>query len=229
MSNDNVFSNYYKLLKKYNKSKKNKCVNCKKEGKTIFDNKNGILTAVCGAKDVKCKLNIKIDRGKILDIKTLESKLDLDIKRIKEDIMKAKLDILFGYKDQDTVLINHNTNINNLKKLTEQKTEIINNLKLSSVKDIDRIKELEIKVKEYIEAIKENKSNYQKNGENELLRESAKMYINNLQPIKNEIITLKQMNMSINDKNEQQVLNNNLDNYLQYKVIRKPLILSNKK
>ena len=36
-------------------------MNCKKEGGTIFSNKDGILKAVCGRKDDKCNLDIEIN------------------------------------------------------------------------------------------------------------------------------------------------------------------------
>ena len=42
---------------------KKKCILCKKDGGTLFEDKNNILSAYCGAQS-KCKLDIKIQRTK---------------------------------------------------------------------------------------------------------------------------------------------------------------------
>ena len=39
------------------------CINCKKEGGTIFTNKNNTLKALCGNESNPCKLNIELQKG----------------------------------------------------------------------------------------------------------------------------------------------------------------------
>ena len=55
---------------KYRKMK-TKCINCGRNVGTIFNNDSGILTAVCGDKTNRCALNIKINRGKYLNLEDL--------------------------------------------------------------------------------------------------------------------------------------------------------------
>ena len=91
---------YYELKQRYeknikarkNKVKKNKdltlkekrsaikkiiprCVNCNKPGGTIFDEKNGMLKAVCGSK-TPCDLNINIKRIRYDKMRELDTKND---------------------------------------------------------------------------------------------------------------------------------------------------------
>ena len=74
-----------------------KCINCKKLGGTIFDNRNNKLKAICGNKDTPCKLNIEIDKGKLSYVPSNLNKLDDEIKDCKKKITLLKLDYLFNY------------------------------------------------------------------------------------------------------------------------------------
>ena len=72
------------------------CIICKKTGGTIFSNKDGILTAICGSTE-PCKLNIKINRGNYVNMRTLDMTLAEDLEKAKTEIIKTKLDVLFDY------------------------------------------------------------------------------------------------------------------------------------
>lgn len=72
------------------------CIICKKTGGTIFNNKDGILTAICGS-DNPCKLNIKINRGNYVNMRTLDMTMTEELEKAKVEIIKTKLDVLFDY------------------------------------------------------------------------------------------------------------------------------------
>ena len=72
-----------------------RCVNCHKEGGTIFEEKNGMLKAVCAAK-VQCTLNINIKRKLYDNALELEQKNDIISENLKLRIIMTKLDYLFG-------------------------------------------------------------------------------------------------------------------------------------
>lgn len=75
-----------------------KCVNCKRPVGTIFETKDRYHTAVCGDRITPCKLHLKIYNGS--ETMSLYTALDIyreDIDRIKETIIKRKLDTLFAY------------------------------------------------------------------------------------------------------------------------------------
>jgi hypothetical protein len=98
----------YKLLKF-------RCINCERNVNTNFNINDGILTAICGDKINPCKLNIKINRGKYLDIRTLIDVFQTGVDDIKEKIISTKLDLLFGYEtEQKTIKL-----FNDLKKELE--------------------------------------------------------------------------------------------------------------
>ena len=72
-----------------------KCVNCGKAGGTIFEEKNGMLKAVCAAK-VQCTLNINIKRKFYDNAIELEQKNNIISENLKLRIIMTKLDYLFG-------------------------------------------------------------------------------------------------------------------------------------
>ena len=72
-----------------------RCVNCHKAGGTIFEEKNGMLKAVCAAK-VQCTLNINIKRKFYDNALELEQKNDIISENLKLRIIMTKLDYLFG-------------------------------------------------------------------------------------------------------------------------------------
>ena len=72
-----------------------RCVNCHKAGGTIFEEKNGMLKAVCAAK-VQCTLNINIKRKLYDNALELEQKNDIISENLKLRIIMTKLDYLFG-------------------------------------------------------------------------------------------------------------------------------------
>jgi hypothetical protein len=114
---NDYINEYYKLKAKYEKiiynhrrkSKREQllspiiCVRCKKEGGTIFSNTDGILIARCNAKK-HCKLDIEIHRGKIIQLKDLENSLYKKLNEYKSKIICLKLDLLFGYTDEENTI-----------------------------------------------------------------------------------------------------------------------------
>ena len=102
---------------KYRKMK-TKCINCGRNVGTIFNNDSGILTAVCGDKTNPCALNIKINRGKYMNLEDLIDTFQTGVNELKEEIITLKMDLLFGYEPESTTL----------KKFTEMKNELVDDL-----------------------------------------------------------------------------------------------------
>merc|ERR1712196_700857 len=86
---------HIKLLKKT-------CINCKKNGGTIFSKEDHILKAVCGNLENPCKLNISIFTGDYEDIRVAKKIFVKEIENIKTRIIRIKLDLLFNYVDETT-------------------------------------------------------------------------------------------------------------------------------
>jgi hypothetical protein len=96
------------------------CVNCNKEGGTIFEEKNGLLKAVCGANPA-CSLNINIKRKLYDNVIDLNQKNNKTIESIKMRIIMTKLDYLFGLvNSKEEVIDKFNVLKNELAQLSEE-------------------------------------------------------------------------------------------------------------
>jgi hypothetical protein len=135
----NAVNNYYELKKQYEDSKQKiindiknksiskqkkikeirnaqfKCVNCGKNGGTIFRKEDNHLKAICGNKVDPCKLNIKILSSMTLsenDIRETEAEVNV----AKQNIIKLKMDTLFGYIGEEESVKNFQKNVEIIKK-----------------------------------------------------------------------------------------------------------------
>ena len=215
---NDALSNYYKLKneyeKKYNAKKtkilnndllslkdkkreinnlKKKCINCGKDGGTLFNFKDGNLIALCGNYSKPCNLNISIKKSKVLNMKELLPNLENEIEEIKVNIIKVKLDFLFNFNNQEISLqlfekykkdlenINMNYNDLFLKYLSivnndEKNTKINDNLLIQN----NLINKLKLLNKEY------SKSNSVF-----LINEIVEIYINELSKLNEVLLNLK--------------------------------------
>ena len=96
-----------------------KCVNCNKAGGTIFEERNGILKAVCGASP-QCNLNINIKRKMYDNMRDSEQKNYRAIENKKMNIIMTKLDYLFGLiSSKDEIIDKFNTLKSELAQINE--------------------------------------------------------------------------------------------------------------
>jgi len=82
-----------------------KCVVCKRDGGSVFSNKGRILKAVCGASP-PCKLDIEIEHGIYESREKMVKILREEFEKIKNSIIRTKLDLLFSYTDEATAVKN---------------------------------------------------------------------------------------------------------------------------
>jgi len=81
-----------------------KCINCNKPGGTLFEEKNGMMKAVCASK-TPCNLNINIKRVRYDNMRDLEMGNDKTIENLKLRIIMTKLDYLFGINNSKEDII----------------------------------------------------------------------------------------------------------------------------
>lgn len=122
-----AFEKYYELKAEYDESKKKhinqimkmprlsrqerikrarqfepKCVNCKRNGGTHFERKrDAVLVAYCGVATIPCDLKIEIRLGDNADQMETIQYFEDEAQKIKDDIVKLKLDTLFNYVEED--------------------------------------------------------------------------------------------------------------------------------
>lgn len=170
-----------------------RCVNCNRNVGSIFENNDGILTAICGDKVKPCPLDIKINRGKFLLLEELLDAFQDGVEETKENIIKIKLDLLFNYK-KETDVLNEFASLKSqleedLEAVMEYKTKLINN-----VKNLGNKPELKAKLDIFynkISLIKATISEFSETGQTQLVKDTVEMYVNELKPLLIEIQALK--------------------------------------
>ena len=100
------------------------CINCKQDGGTIFTANNNVLKAVCGNIENPCRLNIELIKGKYVNSGFLADSLLETINEKKTDLIKIKLDFLFGYISEDQALERFNILKEEIKKKNDFYREI---------------------------------------------------------------------------------------------------------
>ena len=187
ISYDDLLNNYYLLKATYEKNKSDiikkyknnrekgltmtedgkvqvKCINCNKNGGTIFKKDKKIYTIECGSKNKKCS-KIIIDMTNV-SIRNLEESMNNAKKKVeksKEDIIKQKMDTLFGYiqgKESSDAFLGK------AKKYTEENKEYEEHLKnfndIFHKAELDSVKketqEMTLEINGFNEEMEKNKS-----------------------------------------------------------------------
>jgi hypothetical protein len=183
----------------YSKLPKAECVNCKRNVGTIFAiNYKDIWTrnfsVKCGDLTEPCPLNISILCGKYKqyedDIKIYED----DIDKLKTDIIKEKYNIMFGYTPEETGIDNFTTLSNELKETTMLIGHIIEkNILVNDNPEKNELlkKSVDIFGNEYLLQFKQMVRQYDESGDNQVINEAIKFYVNEMIPRLKEIQELK--------------------------------------
>jgi hypothetical protein len=104
-----------------------KCINCDKPGGTLFEEKNGMLKAVCQSKN-PCNLNMNIKRVRYNNMRNLEIENDKISENLKMRIIMTKLDYLFGFNNsKEDIIDKFNELKNKLAAIIEQQLVINKN------------------------------------------------------------------------------------------------------
>lgn len=199
--------NLTKKEKKYKINQIKKCINCKKNGGTIFTNKKNILKAKCGSIGEKCDLNIEIKKGTYYNVNDLFIKYNKQFKNLIENILKLKLDYVFRYKDEDEINENFSTlkkNIKNLEENLNKIKEIYMNI-INNENNKHKINLYNEKLVEEIKEINYLNNKFNEKDDNDYLMEIANKYKYTLIPLLNNIRNIKYKNNyveydDINDK-----------------------------
>ena len=222
----NAINNYYRLKNQYetNKQKlikkimsnpedsikekrrkaqqlKMNCIGCKRKVDTIFTTKNKTLKAVCGDKTKKCGLNIEISVGESIDVRSIIENLSADMEKLNQSMVRNKLDVLFGYINEDDAVAKFETL---QEEILENKTGIETSksvdLEYTSVntEEVDRYKS---EIYGLITNIKSMIKEYLESERQQLIVDVIELYQNDLIPKINELNELmyKCMNIIVDD------------------------------
>jgi len=213
-----AFSDYYKLKQKYDKQiekevtklsnninltnkekherfknlKKN-CVNCGKEGGTIFKQDGNLLSAKCGHLQQPCKLDIQLQKARYSNIQDQITELYDIIGKNKINTISSKLNFLFGYSSESTTL----ADFNKLKQeLIDEvkKYQRINEIYVNIVNNMTKINEIKVKndnLLVLIQSFKELIKNFEETGDTVYLKNAIELYTNTIDETVYNIRNLK--------------------------------------
>lgn len=164
---------------------KSNCILCKKPVGTIFSYRNKHYKAICGSTDQPCKLNIDLEAGNVLNI---DNTLQL-INEIYQDeiveIMKTKLNLLFGFDTEDETItkfseLNESLKSNNkiLKHYKDVKSNIINNS--DKQEELERINN---SISVLITDFKINMTKYRKEQKIGVLKDAMHLFHSNIKEL----------------------------------------------
>jgi hypothetical protein len=185
------------LLLKYS------CINCKQEGGTVFENKNGTLKAVCGNTDKPCKLHIEINKGTYANILDLETYYLNLIENIKSEIIQTKLNYLFQFTSEEESVKQFEKLRDNLKKISLLQVDILKKYNSIFNKETELVKYN----RDLILQIEENKELgklYKAEQRDQLLVDLINNYLTVIQPIEKKINELKYVKRFVNKVEERE-------------------------
>lgn len=172
---------------------KQKCINCNKDGGTVFKYENKKLIALCGHKTSPCNLNISLSKHKILDIRNLLYDLENKIDELKTNIIKVKLDFLFNYNNQQISLELFNKFKKELEEINVKYSDLILNY-TSITNNLDLKHEIDnnlLSQHELLEKIKIINNEYITTKSIYYINDLVELYINEFIKINNNILNLK--------------------------------------
>lgn len=169
-----------------------KCIICKRNGGSIFSNKNRILKAVCGASP-PCKLNIEIEHGEYTSRENAVKILSENFEKLKTSIIRTKLDLLFNYIDESSAVKNFEEKKKELNEASEMYRVFLtdtllitdnpskfNNIETATSRFYLYIQELQILMKDF---------NTEQN--EELINDAVELYKSKILPTADRIRNLK--------------------------------------
>ena len=182
---------YKKLNMKKDKYRVLRCVNCYKVGGTLFSNIDGLLKATCGNISTPCNLNIQIQKGNIVQLRDLEYDLHKKMNEYKKNMIILKLDLLFGYSDEEKTIEKFKNNNNLLTENERLLYECHNYLLLMTEEKDKLLNDYNTEFKEHIQIIKELIASFKDKKDLQNITEIVNEYIEKVYPLLEKIRDVK--------------------------------------
>lgn len=195
------------LKKKNSKIRKIKklCVQCGKDGGTIFEENGRELHVYCNSKTEKCGLNLHIKKRSTVYLPDIIQDFNNDLNIIKEKIVKTKLDNIFDLEKEDITTQKFNVLKEEYKEKNKYHATLKNklneylNYKWSGEGENEKLSEVKELIKENIKLLNTSKSIYKNllnkyNSEpkpNTVLKEAIEYYKTKILPLIEIIRDLK--------------------------------------
>jgi hypothetical protein len=177
-----------------------KCVKCKRPVGTIFKIKNNHYVAICGDKKEPCNLNIKIYKGVFYSFETMLYQFKEEVEKIKETIIKQKLDTLFNYinEGESVIIFKHNLEQYHLSNnIYQELIKRYNTYYNNEIHD-EKIKEKMEEINDIVRHIQEMIEEYNKRTDEKWIEDIVEIERTNLFP---EIQNLRMLHYKIMEMN----------------------------
>ena len=178
-----------------------KCVKCKRPGGTLFKYEDYTYYAVCDVKGTPCDLNIEIQTGDLASIEELYALYKEDSDKLKDSIIRHKLDALFNYVSESSSidifkkeLTSYNETSEIFKDILNQYNEIYN----SDYKK-EKLNTLHFELKEKIQKYKSLLKEYQQTNNPELLSLATEYNIKEIISTEKQLRDLKYILMEMDN------------------------------
>ena len=187
---------------------KKKCINCGKNGGTLFGQSKSMLTAKCGNTENPCNLDIQLEKASYTLVTNDLVINNKNLTFLKNKIIDSKLDYLFGFKDKD----------NTLQKFNDLKEDLVKQVKLyqknsekyliaiQNLDNIQNIEKLEETLSLEILNFKELINNFNSSKSTSFIKEALQLYINRINDLTKNIQILKYKYEDIEKSNGENIL-----------------------
>lgn len=233
IKNEDTVKQYYKLKEKYqnnsdkkkSKIKKNNylttnekrerirqlkynCVNCGKEGGTLFDESNGMLKASCNANE-PCDLNINIKRIFYNNARDLSKTYNKQIENLKMRIIITKLDYLFGINtSKEDIIERFNTLKVELSNVSEKEILLTKNYGhiISGIHRDPLLNDAKMNLENEIYELNQLYKEYNENASNVYIENIVDIYINKIKLLVEDIRNMKYDYYTLEKKDDETIL-----------------------
>jgi hypothetical protein len=165
------------------------CIGCNKLVGTIFTLQDNTYSAVCGSKTTPCNLHISLNRGDYIHIPSYVEDLTKLVKNSEFDMIQTKLNLLFGFITEDSMIDVFSVQKKTYTDYTDLKNRMI--LALKQRFEIDeRETEKNIYTKELytiLSTMKTLMEEYNKTSNVQFVKDNIADYINKVLPIAQSI------------------------------------------
>lgn len=175
------------------------CIKCKRAGGTIFKTEKNRYSAICGVSESPCNLDIQLFTGDFVLREEALSMFKEGIDEVKVEIIRNKLDNIFGYIDDEASKQIHEEKLKDYNLNSEIYTETIDE-QLQLVDNKEKQEEIINKKRELYTAIDNNKDiidQYKETHNKELLKDVAHSTMQDVYRIARTIRTMESEEMEM--------------------------------
>lgn len=181
-----------------------KCIKCNKNVGTIFSNKDGLYTAICGSQSEPCGLNIKLQRGDFESTENILSAMKSILEEDKKEIIIQKLDSIFNYKTNEESVVKFKEIMETFNSDNETYLSLLKNYNdiFNNEEKALKIKKKQIKIYQLNQDLDNMMNEYKESGKKEIMKNAMNIYVKDLMPEMKNLHSLKY------EANEIETINN---------------------